>query len=93
MSRFPESATAALALGEYAAPTPGKVLDVRVSPGDAVTKGQLLLTMEAINMEHQLTASTDGLVTEVRVAPGQQVDAGQVLVLIEARAEGSPRGG
>jgi biotin carboxyl carrier protein len=63
---------------------PGKVLDVRVGVGDAVTRGQLLLTMEAMKMEHQLTAASDGEVTDVRVSPGQQVDAGQVLLVIEA---------
>ena len=48
--------------------------------------------MEAMKMEHLLTASADGVVTEVRVAPGQQVDAGLVLVVIEAREEGSAQG-
>jgi len=71
---------------------PGKVLDVRVRAGDAVRRGQALLTMEAMKMEHLVTASSDGVVTEVRVVPGQQVDSGLVLVVIEALEDGSARG-
>jgi biotin carboxyl carrier protein len=71
---------------------PGKVLDVRVRAGDAVSRGQALLTMEAMKMEHLVTASADGVVTEVRVAPGQQVDAGLVLVVIAAREDGTTHG-
>jgi biotin carboxyl carrier protein len=63
---------------------PGKILDVRIRTGDAITRGQLLLTMEAMKMEHQIAAADDGVVSEVRVSPGQQVDAGQILVVIGA---------
>jgi len=88
LPRFPEPAPADVSVGGYTAPMPGKVLDIRVAVGDAVTRGQTLVTMEAMKMEHQLTASDSGVVTEVRVAPGQQVDAGQLLVTIEARQPG-----
>jgi len=88
LPRFPEPEAAELA-GGSSAPMPGRVLDVRVSAGDEVGKGQLLLIMEAMKMELQVTASADGVVTEVRVAPGQQVEAGQVLVVVDAR-EGQP---
>ncbi len=84
LPRFPEPETSPIAVGGYSAPMPGKVIDVRVTVGDAITRGQTLVTMEAMKMEHQLTASTDGVVTEVRVSAGQQVDAGQLLVVIEA---------
>ena len=87
LPRFPEPETSAIAAGGYSAPMPGKVIDVRVSIGDTIARGQTLVTMEAMKMEHQLTASTDGVVTEVRVSAGQQVDAGQVLVVIDARAD------
>jgi len=86
LPRFPEPETAAIAAGGYSAPMPGKVIDVSVRVGDAIQKGQTLVTMEAMKMEHQLTASTDGVVTEVRVSAGQQVDAGDVLVVIEGDA-------
>ena len=92
LPRFPEPDDVERAAGGYAAPMPGKVLDVRVRAGDAVSRGQALLTMEAMKMEHLVTASADGVVTEVRVAPGQQVDAGLVLVVIAAREGGSAHG-
>jgi len=43
--------------------------------------------MEAMKMEHTITAPGDGVVVEVRCAPGDQVDNGQVLVVIESAAE------
>jgi propionyl-CoA carboxylase alpha chain len=81
--RFPEPDAIEVIAGGYAAPMPGKVLDVRVGAGDAVRKGQLLLTLETMKMEHRVTASSDGVVAEVRVASGQQVAAGQVLLVID----------
>jgi len=93
LPRFPEPPATDGATGGHVAPMPGKVLDVRVTAGDAVTRGQLLLTLEAMKMEHQLTAASDGVIAEVRVAPGQQVDAGQVLVVIDAREGGERHGG
>ena len=90
LPRFPEREAIEHAAGGCVAPMPGKVLDVRVKPGDAVTRGQGLLTMEAMKMEHLVTAPSDGVVAEVRVAAGQQVDAGLVLIVIDARDGGSP---
>jgi propionyl-CoA carboxylase alpha chain len=83
LPRFPEPEVAAVT-GGSAAPMPGKVLDVRVKPGERVARGQVLLVMEAMKMELQVTASADGVVAEVRVSPGQQVNAGEVLVVVEA---------
>jgi acyl-CoA carboxylase subunit alpha len=85
LSRFPEPDRPEIAAGGYAAPMPGRVLEVRVGAGDAVNKGQLLLTLEAMKMEHPVVAASDGVVAEVRVAPGEQVDSGQVLLVIDAR--------
>jgi acetyl-CoA carboxylase biotin carboxylase subunit len=65
------------------APMPGKVIEVRVAAGDRVGRGDLLVVLEAMKMEHQIVAPTDGAVTEVRVGVGQQVDAGDVLVVLE----------
>jgi propionyl-CoA carboxylase alpha chain len=91
--RFPEPGGTDLASGGYAAPMPGKVLDVRVVAGAMVRKGQLLLVLEAMKMEHQMVAATDGIVTEVRAAAGQQVDVGQVLLVIEPPEEARSDGG
>jgi propionyl-CoA carboxylase alpha chain len=73
----------AAATGGFVAPMPGVVLDVRCVVGDRVTAGQTLVVIEAMKMEHHLTASADGVVAEVRVAPGQQVDNGAVVLVID----------
>jgi 3-methylcrotonyl-CoA carboxylase alpha subunit len=70
--------------GEIEAPMPGKVTAVEVSHGAKVVKGQRLLTLEAMKMEHALTAPFDGTVAELSAAPGQQVTEGQLLVKVEA---------
>jgi 3-methylcrotonyl-CoA carboxylase alpha subunit len=70
--------------GEIEAPMPGKVTAVEVSKGEKVAKGQRLLTLEAMKMEHALTAPFDGTVTALSAAPGQQVSEGQLLVKVEA---------
>jgi biotin carboxyl carrier protein len=55
---------------------------VHVGPGDRVQKGQVLLVLEAMKMEHELTAQADGVVREVRVEVGQMVDPDAVLVIV-----------
>jgi 3-methylcrotonyl-CoA carboxylase alpha subunit len=69
--------------GEIEAPMPGRVTAVEVARGDKVAKGQRLLTLEAMKMEHALTAPFDGTVAELDAAPGAQVTDGQMLVRIE----------
>jgi 3-methylcrotonyl-CoA carboxylase alpha subunit len=68
--------------GEIEAPMPGKVTAVEVSAGEKVEKGQRLLTLEAMKMEHALTAPFDGTVAELNAAPGAQVTEGQMLVKV-----------
>jgi biotin carboxyl carrier protein len=68
-----------------AAPMPGKVTQVAVSPGDRVKAGDTLVVIEAMKMENELKAAGPGTVAEIRVATGQPVNAGDVLVVI-ARA-------
>jgi propionyl-CoA carboxylase alpha chain len=62
---------------------PGKVIDVRVRVGDPVQAGQTLLVLEAMKMEHPMSATEDGVVTEVRVALGDQVESGAILLVVE----------
>ena len=69
--------------GGCTASMPGKIIQVLVSEGDSVVKGQALVVMEAMKMEQTMTAPSDGEVTAVRVAEGDQVDAGAALVVIE----------
>ena len=73
--------------GEIEAPMPGKVTAVEVSQGENVAKGQRLLTLEAMKMEHALTAPFDGTVAELSATAGAQVSEGQLLVRIQAAIE------
>jgi len=70
--------------GAIRAPMPGKVTGVSVKAGDKVTKGQALLTLEAMKMEHGLTAPFDGTVDELAAELGAQVSEGTVLVKLSA---------
>jgi acetyl/propionyl-CoA carboxylase alpha subunit len=69
--------------GGCTAPMPGKVVQVLVSEGDSVEKGQPLVVLEAMKMEQTITAPQDAKVQGVRVQVGDQVDAGSVLVELE----------
>jgi propionyl-CoA carboxylase alpha chain len=80
--RFPDAAGEEIA-GATLAPMPGSVVTVAVDEGQQVVRGELLVTVEAMKMEHRVTAPFDGTVAEVRVSAGQQVDAEQVLVVVE----------
>ncbi|MEV0821489.1 biotin carboxylase N-terminal domain-containing protein [Nonomuraea rubra] len=80
--RLPEPAEHVVP-GSLLAPMPGNVLRVEVEPGDRVVKGQAVLVLEAMKMEHRITAPADGVVAAVQVEKGRQVDAGAVLVIIQ----------
>jgi 3-methylcrotonyl-CoA carboxylase alpha subunit len=69
--------------GSLAAPMPGKVIQVMVSAGAKVTKGQPLLILEAMKMEHTITAPADGVVKEIQYAAGEQVQEGAELITLE----------
>ncbi len=69
--------------GDILAPMPGKVTSVEVSAGDKVAKGQRLLTLEAMKMEHGLVAPFDGTVSELAAEAGQQVPVDAVLARVE----------
>ncbi len=74
--------------GDVEAPMPGKVTSVDVSNGEKVAKGQRLLTLEAMKMEHSLTAPFDGTIADLSATAGQQVSEGQMLVKICPPADG-----
>jgi len=69
--------------GGLIAPMPGQIRSVSVSVGDAVKKGQTLLTMEAMKMEIRIQALKDGVVKSVSVMQGQTVEREQILVEVE----------
>lgn len=79
--RFADLEAGASAAGP-STPVPGTVTVVEVAPGDRVSAGQTLVVLEAMKMEHRITADADGIVTEVLVEPGQSVDAHQVVAVL-----------
>ena len=84
--RFTDPADA-VASGSLLAPMPGTVVKVAVTDGDDVAAGDVVLVLEAMKMQHSVTAPSAGTVT-VNVTTGQQVAAGEVLAVVEAVAEG-----
>jgi len=77
------SVGASAANGALIAPMPGKVTSVETSKGDKVAKGQRLLTLEAMKMEHGLVAPFDGVVAELNAKAGEQVQVDAVLAVVE----------
>ena len=66
------------------APMPGKLHAILVEPGDTVERGQALLSLEAMKMEHTLRAPRHGVVSELHATLGEHVDEGQILLVLEA---------
>ena len=73
--------------GAILSPMPGRIIAVDVTAGQAVTKGQRLVTLEAMKMEHSLTAPFDGVVADLTATPEAQVPEGTLLVRIEPQGE------
>lgn len=78
--RFAVPGRSATVSGGLVAPMPGKVLEVSVEPGQRVEAGRVLVVLEAMKMEHRVTAPADGTVTAVLVAVGDQVATGAELL-------------
>ena len=74
--------------GAILSPMPGRIIAVAVRDGEAVTKGQKLLTLEAMKMEHSLVAPFDGRIAQLSAAEGSQVSEGALLVKIEKEEHG-----
>jgi 3-methylcrotonyl-CoA carboxylase alpha subunit len=73
--------------GIIKAPMPGKIIAVLVEKGQAVEKGQPLVRLEAMKMEHTLSAALSGTVRELSVRVGDQVEEGSTLLVLEAHEE------
>ena len=69
--------------GSVVAPMPGTILKLKVSQGQEVKKGQVLLILEAMKMENEITAPIDGKVAAIYVEVGKSVSAREVMVHIE----------
>ena len=72
--------------GGLTAPMPGKVLATHVEVGSVVEKGQLMLVLEAMKMEHRITAPVAGTVTALHASAGDQVANGALLIMLDEGA-------
>ncbi len=82
LPRFPVH-SAETAGGGPLSPLPGTVVAVEVGAGDVVERGQVLVVLEAMKVEHRIESHGRARVTEVLVQPGDAVDAHQLLVRLE----------
>ena len=80
----PASSAAAAAANELRVPFNGKVIAVHAQEGRSVKKGDTLVVVESMKLEHALAAARDGTVRSLHVEAGQQVATSQVLVTFEA---------
>ena len=69
--------------GSLTAPMPGKIIAIEVKAGEKVRRGQALLVMEAMKMEHTIVAGVDGVVENIYFGVGEQVAEGAVLISLE----------
>lgn len=77
------SGRSSLSEGSLTSPMPGKVFKVMKNSGDTVSKGEAILIIEAMKMEHTIRAQKDGVIAEIFYREGDQVDGGVSLVEIE----------
>jgi propionyl-CoA carboxylase alpha chain len=82
LPRFPEPGSA-VERGSLVAPMPGNVIRLGAAVGETVSAGQPLIWLEAMKMEHTITAPADGVLAELNVDTGQQVEVGAVLARVD----------
>jgi len=73
---------AAKAGGTVKSPLPGTIIELHVKPGDKVTAGQIIITLEAMKMENRLHSDRDGVVQSIKCTKGDAVMEGDVLMVI-----------
>jgi geranyl-CoA carboxylase alpha subunit len=69
--------------GAVRAPMAGKIVKLMAEPGQAVARGDLLVILEAMKMEHELRAATDGIIDTITIKAGDQVAMRQLLVTVK----------
>ncbi len=82
----PPETAAAGSDGKLRAPMDGRIVAIKVAAGDQVSRGQTLIVLEAMKIQHQLKAALDAKVETISVQEGQQVSNGTVLVTMEPAA-------
>jgi acetyl-CoA/propionyl-CoA carboxylase biotin carboxyl carrier protein len=87
-----KAAASSTSAGTVTSPMPGVVQVVKVVTGAAVQPGEPLVIIEAMKMEHTVTAPVGGIVTSLAVQPGSQVTADQVLAVIDVEVPKAPEG-
>ena len=70
-------------MSEITAPMGGKVIDIKVNPGDTVNEGDEVVIIEAMKMELPVVATASGTVKEIRCNKGDAVEADAVLIVLE----------
>ena len=78
----PKAQPAAAGNNAVTAPMPGTILDVKVSAGQSVKKGDVICVLEAMKMENDIPAPCDGVVASVNVQKGASVSAGDVIATL-----------
>ncbi len=73
-------ASGPVSAGTLRAPMPGTVISVKVSQGQAVKRGDVVLILEAMKMENEICATSDGTITGIRVQQGSSVNTGDPMV-------------
>jgi biotin carboxyl carrier protein len=83
-TKKPQKSTPPVAGGhKVESPMPGTILSINVAEGDSVSNGDVLLVLEAMKMENEITSEVDGTIVSINIENGAAVDAGEVLVVIE----------
>ena len=78
----PAPAAAAGAGEKVTAPMPGTILDVKASNGQSVSKGDVIMILEAMKMENDIVAPCDGTITSILVKKGDSVQSGDTLATV-----------
>jgi geranyl-CoA carboxylase alpha subunit len=82
-TRIPPEAEDAAGGGTIAAPMHGQLLSIDVETGASVCKGQRIAVLEAMKMQHELTAPGDGTVVDIAAVAGKQIGAGDLIMVLE----------
>ena len=78
----PKTAAAPVGGELMSAPMPGTILDILVTEGQTVKKGEIILILEAMKMENEIAAAADGLVSKIYTSKGETVSAGDPMLTI-----------